>query len=570
MSDNQSSPSTKSTLSLSPPSTSNHASSSSHPYRVHPSRPAPPPPSDRRPPTKNRSKQFKLLRKTKEFHISLADEDEDWTLEGTTTNGHARRSPESSRRPLADANPVADPQGTGLTVPRDENGRKKSRTRVLVKKTSKMFTKIDKDKLDDASSSGAISPDSLTSLHAPSGSRQPSYSSVASSETNGTGSRHHFSALNRPLSNSSSTQYPYSSHTRRLSHDSASSLQARIPPPRSDSASSPESSFDSRQHPIPQRQSSHLGKSLPPDLSRQSLPQPPLPPINATRTGDTFPTRMSTWFSQLLPSSSSTTITQSTNPPNGESLGFPPSPLRKPPSATASFLNAARQRAVDGVRHLLDSEAHPDTCADDMWVLGVAHPGWRPSTPVSVKDVQLRKLERSQELQEPKLNSPSRQSSPPNGDGGQQPTVWAKRKDLLPSTTTSQQAKGFTNIFSTSTPSLALPNGLSAGSPSKEGTPRGRSTESPSKAKKVKPEKESIEWPDQCRWRHTGVSFNILQSMMTSGQESGVHIALNMRLSILYLTDSLSPEPRPIMLPSDWPMIYPPPPKRRPHLPLLP
>jgi len=165
------------------------------------------------------------------------------------------------------------------------------------------------------------------------------------------------------------------------------------------------------------------------------------------------------------------------------------SPQRKSASAAASFLNAARQRAVDGVRHLLDSEARPDECPDSMWVLGVPHPGWRPSTPIESPS-----LIPQESFGERRGSGSSGKPSPPgkSEQGTLRPTSW-KKKESQP---ISPPPKGFGNLFTGSTLSLALPAAIN-GSPSKEGERIG-AMESPSKNKRAKPVNEALKWPDQC------------------------------------------------------------------------
>ncbi|ORY23614.1 peptidase family C54-domain-containing protein [Naematelia encephala] len=467
----------------------------------------PPPPSDRLPPPKFRPSQhpnhkFKLGRRNKsksrskeEDDTEELDDDEGWTLEGgrpVNGSGPTRESLEYPARSPETGIPLSDSQLTEVPLPKEQ--KKKSRGRGLVKKTSRMFTRGDKDKDksgEAGSSSGAATPDSTASLYAPGASRQTSYSSyssVTSSDSRSTTTsarRGSFNALSRPVPPHFNPQ----GHARRQSQDSQSSWQTQSQPRsiRSGSTSTHDSYIDSSQHPIPQRQGSHLSASVP-GLSRNALPQP-APQNGSSIPGgsrtDTFPSRMSTWFSHLLPSASTTAVAENTTPTPTDSPTYaPPSPLRKPPSAAASFLNAARQKAVDGVRHLLDSEAQPDKCPDPIWVLGVAHPGWRPSTPTPASPDLPELIEgRHSSASSPKPSPPTK------GDGGAlRPSAWNKWKE--PSAT-SPPSKGFGNMFSTSTLSLALP---SSGSPGKE-TGREVVTESPGKARK-KVEKEVIKWPD--------------------------------------------------------------------------
>ncbi len=121
--------------------------------------------------------------------------------------------------------------------------------------------------------------------------------------------------------------------------------------------------------------------------------------------GGNLPQRMSAWFGHILPTgaqaqaqlqpqpgdSSSFAAHRLSGPPSltdrdrasfasspsrqRDPQGVTASPSRKIPGAGAAtqFLAAARQKAVGGVRYLLDSEAHPDGCEEPIWVMGVRH-----------------------------------------------------------------------------------------------------------------------------------------------------------------------------------------------------
>ncbi|WWD22424.1 hypothetical protein CI109_106915 [Kwoniella shandongensis] len=527
-------PTSSSPIIQSPTSTTSvhsQSSSSSHPHlppqtaRLHPNLP-PPPPADRVPPSKGRSQgqstqhqKFKLLRKGKEKdqRSGSNEVDEEWTLEGGgggTSNGHGamngmKGDAASIARSLSpDSRQSYDSQMMEVLTSKDEVEKKEKRSkgRGLVKKTSRLFSR-DKSGDRDGEHSGSATP----SLGPGSGSRQASYSSTTSSESQSTTSgsiRNHFPSLNRPPSNQSRTH----SHSRRASQDSQTSWQA--PPPRSVRSGS--SSYDSPNDvgvPIPQRQGSQLGASVP-GLSRNALPQPGPSqiPSSGPRSVDTFPTRMSTWFSHLLPSASTSTITEGTSSSSSESPNqHPPSPVRKPASAAASFLNAARQRAVDGVRHLLDTEAQPDKCQDNIWVMGVEHPGWRPSTPVKSPPDGTTFLpdmaDGSEILEDRRGSGSSGRPSPPSksdsaGSGSLRPAAWSRKQKesqaSIPVNTSASPppAKGFSTIFTASNLSLALPSSVGGGSPSKDGTGT-NGMESPSKGRKDKKDKEVLRWPDQ-------------------------------------------------------------------------
>ncbi|KAK4686864.1 cysteine protease ATG4, partial [Tremellales sp. Uapishka_1] len=476
---------------------SQSSSSSSQPSYLSRNLPLPPPP-DRALPPKSKSVQnphpkFKLLRKGKDKRrdsVVVDDDDDDWTLEGTPHGfgnghgngngnrvGHERESLELER-PIEDQEEMLDSQLT--EVP--EMKKEKKKHRGLVKKTSQLFSRKAQGSgpSSDLDSSDAATPLSSSSLNPPA-LRQSSYSSSTSGEshtTNGSSIRH-LAPFSRTLQRNPSSP---SKHVRRPSADSWSA-----PPPRS-SRSGSASTYDSPPEIIPiPRQSSNLSASVP-GLSRHSLPQPVPPSSNTTnsatlgpRSADNFPSRMSTWFSHLLPSASTTVSEDQT-----QSSHLPPSPLRRPPSTAAVFLNAAKQKAVGGVRYLLDSEAVPDKCEEPIWVLGVGHPGWRPSTPSSMTEDLADPLE----TVDRRGSNASGRSSPPQPNLRPPPWGSRKQKELA-----SPPSKGFGNLFNGSTISLALPGGI-GGSPSKE-SDRAVSAESPSKSRKDKRDKEVLKWPDQ-------------------------------------------------------------------------
>ncbi len=522
------------------------ASSSSYPQAQngHSSYPGlpPPPPSERIPPSKGRSthhpshQKLKLMRKgrDKERARHQAKEDEEWTLEGSTSNGHREKALPVPPVEL-DAELLYDSQLTEVPPPKDEKEGRKAKGRGVVKKTSRLFfSRIGKDRPGEGEPSSAVTSDSTSSLQMPSGSRQVSYSSVTSSEISGS-SRNHFSALNRPFSHTSSNKSPRSSHSRRPSQESQGSWQAAARSIRSGSTSTHSSPVEGHQLVIPQRQSSHQGASAP-TLSRQALPQPAenangSGAINSARNGDTFPTRMSTWFSHLLPSASSSTVAEPSAPAAqvDSPQQYPSSPARKPPSAAAFFLNAARQRAVDGVRHLLDSEAQLDKCPDTMWVLGVSHPGWRPSSPSRCSPgQQFADLPESDGNGRRRSSSSEKPSPPPKNEAGSlRPAAWGKRKD--PSAPISPPSKGFSNLFSSSSLSLALPASMASGSPSKDASGSGAVADSPGRAKNRKAEKEVVRWPDECAPKLLSNRMRLIltQSTTTFAHESGVPTAHN-------------------------------------------
>nr|XP_019048884.1 hypothetical protein I302_02663 [Kwoniella bestiolae CBS 10118]OCF27814.1 hypothetical protein I302_02663 [Kwoniella bestiolae CBS 10118] len=524
-------------------SSSTYPASSSYPSNPSPQRPnlPTPPPSDRLPPPKGRTSQhhnggnklMKSLRKGKERErnqqtASTGDIEEDWTLEGIPPpssyhgiNGGGRRASSETTQTMESYSKSNTGSQEVLASDEGEKKEKKSKGRGIVKKTSRLFAR-DKDKekerspeYDQHHQSGGTS--SLNPIPA---TRQTSYSSAHSGDSqHSAGSNHSyprnvnpFPTLTRPMSNQSRSRVTkeYQSHSRRASQDStASSWRARS----IRSGSSPHEIIPPGDIgvPIPSRQGSNLSASVP-GLSRNSLPQPGSSSTSAaqqpsSRSPETIPSRMSTWFSHLLPSTSAATIQEGSSPPPIDSPPpLPPSPLRKPPSAAASFLNAARQRAVDGVRHLLDTEAQPDKCQDTIWVMGVGHSGWRPSTPSrSPNSVNLPDLQDGApgiEERRGSSDSVNKPSPPSKHDSGVlRPSAWSKKQKDQSQTNTNSisstppPSKGFSNLFTASTLSLALPASMTSGSPSKDG---GSSvTDSPGKSKKDKKEKEVLRWPDQ-------------------------------------------------------------------------
>jgi cysteine protease ATG4 len=371
---------------------------------------------------------------------------------------------------------------------------KKSRGRGLVKKTSKLFLRGDKDKTD---------PSHSASLAPRPSERQSSYSSATSTDSTLTSS----SNGSMPMASVTAGRPPaISGHSRRLSHDSQYSWQGGQSVRSGISTSTTQATgLESRR--MSSNNSNNLSASVP-ALSRNSLPQPG--PNSRVGQQETIPSRMSSWFTNLLPSTSSATIFES--PANPEQQAASSSPARKGPSAAASFLYAARQKAVDGVRNLLDTEAQPDKSPDTIWVMGVAHPGYRPSSPLdspasSSVDLPIDGPSRSQ--------AQRRSSSSSTGTGtgigiaspsfksdqaALRPAVWPKKKDT-PQGTTSPPPKGIGNLFSPSSLTLALPT---TSSPSKDAG----QIDSPSKGKKK--EREVIRWPEQCKSGNLSLSPRIL------------------------------------------------------------
>jgi cysteine protease ATG4 len=458
-----------------------------------------PPPADRLPPPKARSagpgqsQRFTLRRKDKDKEkdkdkrkpIPAEDGEEDWTIEGTTGTGTGtgtdRRhghdvliSPPSKEdlrtAPIRLEEPV-DLFDSQLTeVPSKEMEKKKSRGRGLVKKTSKLFLRGGGDRDKDISASLAPRPSE----------RQQSYSSATSND----------SAITSASSSNASIQIasvsrapPPSGHSRRLSHDSQFSWQGAQSIRSAPSANQP-TGLETRR----MSNSNNLSASVP-ALSRISLPQPG----QSSRGPETIPSRMSSWFTNLLPSTSSATIFES--PATQDQQPTTSSPARKGPSAAASFLYAARQKAVDGVRNLLDSEAQPDKSPDIIWVMGVGHPGYRPSSPFDSPNSSAADLPTVVEGQVGKRRGSSSSGTSMNvaspsfktDQAALRPAVWPKRRD--PAQVTSPPPKGIGNLFSASSLSLALPSS----SPQKDSN----QLDSPGKGKRK--DREVIKWPEQCK-----------------------------------------------------------------------
>jgi len=515
----QTSPSSAADTTLISPvsSASSQPSSSTHSYGSSSKLPAAPP-TDRQPLPKARSAgpqshtRFTLRRKDKDKEkekdkrraAGTEELEDEWTLEGmqpgpsssrlghTPTHGHDVLISPPSRENLRDIPPAPIPRDEPTSMLDSqmtempnraldpEKKEKKSRGRGLVKKTSKLFLRGDKDKTDP-------SPSSSSSLAPRPSERQSSYSSTTSTDSTVTSS----SNGSMPMASVTAGRPPaVSTHSRRLSHDSQYSWQGGQSIRSGISTSTTQTTgLESRRMSSNNSNpnNNNLSASVP-SLSRTSLPQPG-PSSRSGQQETTIPSRMSSWFTNFLPSTSSATIFESNANQDPQSSS---SPARKGPSAAASFLYAARQKAVDGVRNLLDSEAQPDKSPDTIWVMGVAHPGYRPSSPFDSPASSSVDLPIPPEGVSQRRSSSSSGTASPSFKSDQaalRPAVWPKKKDT-PQGTTSPPPKGIGHLFSPSSLSLALPNGSS---PSKE---TGQ-LDSPGKAKKK--EREMIKWPEQCK-----------------------------------------------------------------------
>ncbi|XAO26553.1 cysteine protease ATG4 [Cryptococcus bacillisporus CA1280] len=474
---------TSPTSSLFSPTSFSHASIASTNVRSRTNLPPPPPP-DRIPPPKGRPHQqkFKILRKGKDKDKRQpTNSEDDWTIEDVIVNGDGiEQGPQYLDDLQWEENESKPERQLVEMASREEKKGKASKSRELVRKTSHLFGR-DKDKDRDKFEEPAVTGSSSSTLAA---TRQSSSTSTDSSTSRSFTSA--FTRMNSIQSKRSPRRSFAQAHSRRASQDS----QMSWPAPRSihssitshDPSSDPQDGAGGNGVPIPQRQGASMSS-----LSRYSLPQPN---GNMSRSPDTFPNKMSTWFSHLLPVSSETP-SPSTNETD--------SPVRKQPSVAASLFNAARQKAVDGVRHLLDSEAQPDKCMDTIWVRGVAHPGWRPITPENGAS-NLPALESGDGGVEDRRASSSMNRSSPTSF---RPSSWRRNTSLPPSAQlqpstqihsqasnqTTSPNKGFTGIWNPSTLSLAMSIG---GSPNKE-KEIGSGAESPSKKKG----KEVVKWPEQ-------------------------------------------------------------------------
>lgn len=444
-------------------------------------RPSLPPPLATRPQSsKHKSlgpphQKLKLLRKGKDKTGESRDEDEEeWTFEGDQAITSKARTVDEEPEPMEELialSSSADKENF-MSEPVEER-LKKPKVRGIVKKTSRLFSR-DKERLDrDTLGVGASTPSLIASTG-----RQSSFSSANSNDsavTSGSSIRQQPTPLVRPPSQSAKPRSPRTSHSRRRSQDSQTSLGAFAPSGSNGSGSN---------H---QRPTANLSASVP-SLPRNAFPSSA--PPGSYRNTDNVPSRMSTWFSSLLPSSSTATITDTTQSPDYAAPSSS-SPARKGPSAAAHFLYAARQKAVDGMRNLLDSEAQPDRCLDTIWVMGVEHPGWTPSTPIDSPSSGHAELPVAGAGRRRGSGSSGKPSPPPKHET-LRPSAWPKRKDAI-----SPPPKSFGNLFSTSTLSLALPTS----SPTKDNEARSVPTESLGRVAKAKKEKEVLQWPEQCRFR---------------------------------------------------------------------
>lgn len=396
------------------------------------------------------------------------EEDDEWLLEGTSSNGHVNAGVSVGREASTlgrsvDALSLGDSDNTGsATVDRTE--KRMSKGRALAKKTSRLFGRSANGHHDEQSASSAAQAqqqpaNSTLGMPPGAGVRQSSFSSTASGDSGPRSAKHHWN-ISRTNSNGRG------SPPHRGSQDSSSQQPSSWHPPPAFPLRRTSSSQDDSAHvPQPQprsRESSHHLSTSVPSMSRNGGSAPPTHP----RQEASLPGRVTSWWSNLLP-----TGEPGGSPVHQDVSQHPPSPLRKgPSSAAASLLNAARQKAVGGVRYLLDSDAQPDKCEETMWVMGVAHPGWTPSL----------------DDHNPFFT----------GDPTGTPPSWTTRikegSGTHPSPPTS---KSFANFFSPSSANLVSQFDNPPSTPPSTAVP-GRNGKS---------SKEPLKWPEQCKqaraWR---------------------------------------------------------------------
>ncbi|KAH8091391.1 peptidase family C54-domain-containing protein [Cristinia sonorae] len=141
------------------------------------------------------------------------------------------------------------------------------------------------------------------------------------------------------------------------------------------------------------------------------------PSSSSARLTD-FPSRLSGWFSHTF----STSTSDLTLPSLLSQQHIQASPKGK----GSALLTAAKHgtRHLDkAVRYLMDSDATPDKCTDSIWILGVEHPGYEPTSPSAYHPPGTirRGSISSRRQQSPVSNRGSPSSSP--GHGGADPSL---------------------------------------------------------------------------------------------------------------------------------------------------
>ncbi|CAK9779370.1 hypothetical protein CC85DRAFT_288674 [Cutaneotrichosporon oleaginosum] len=298
------------------------------------------------------------------------DEDDEWLIEGGTSNGRVDPDASMGREASTLSRSVDTLSIERVQVaPRVE--KRDGRGKRLAKKTSRLFHRATGS---NSSSNGHnddtpahAPPSSASNLPIPLAGRQSSFSSSASS--NETGASRKWGSLARvhsresPIHRSSgessqpsSWQYHSNTKVRRASsstnEDSIHGMNIQTLRPRESSG-----------------QLSQFSTSAP-HTARPLMLQPPPNAQSQTAGGRG-------WFSNLLGSSGE----QSGSPQQQHDVtATPPSPLRKGPSFLTGAFAAVRTKAANGLRTLVDSEAQPDHCQEAMYVMGVKHPGWTPAS----------------------------------------------------------------------------------------------------------------------------------------------------------------------------------------------
>lgn len=434
------------------------------------------------------------------------DDDDEWLLEGTSTNGHVNATVsvgrEASTLSKSDTLSPTDETFSATSTSQDPPPPKRrgSKSRNLAKKTSLLFSR------SNGRSNSHDEQPAPGSLPVPQVGRQSSSSSVGSVET-GTSRKFSLSRVGsigsprRPQFDQQDIQQPQKQ--QHSAHPPSS-----YPQRRASSSTQDSSDTSSRQglppHPLRHRQSgSHLSASVP-ALNRHSAPP------RAPGLGQAYPrqdsagvsNRMASWMSNIF-SGNDNSYNNSPSSVTSESTQLPPSPLRKPQSVAASFLTGVRNKAVGGMRTLFDSDAQPDQCPDTMWVMGVPHPGWTPEEP------------------EPSL--PSTSPTRPTRDEAAVP--WQSRLKGSDASQPSPPRQGLSAMFASSF-NLAQQAGPS--------TPPGDAS-SNARAGKARQE---LRWPEECEF--TVVSADI-KSTMTLDLEFGAPTATSTRRSFLSLSTGCFP-----------------------------
>lgn len=295
------------------------------------------------------------------------DDDDEWLLEGGTSNGRVDPDASMGREASSLSKSVDTLSIESAYAPRVE--KRDGRGKRLAKKTSRLFHRAagsssSNGHKDDETHAPASAP--ATNLPLPLAGRQSSFSSSASS--NDTGNSRKWGSLARvpsresPIHRSSGESQPSSWQPHSgMNIRRASSSTTDDPHGMSIQTLRPRESIG---------QLSQFSSSAPQTARPIVAVQPPSNPPSHARQ-ETGGGRG--WFTNLLGGGSETG-----SPQQHDVTATPPSPLRKGPSVLTGVFAAVRNKAANGLRGLVDSEAQPDHCQEAMWVMGVAHPGWTP------------------------------------------------------------------------------------------------------------------------------------------------------------------------------------------------